>query len=577
MYKAKESAVEEHKVKEEEAEAKSLLITQASIEDINHITRFLRKKIKRIVEGTNDVALRYNEYYRLFRDPHTGLSRFESNVLIKKLLHTGRGAKETDSPQIHKDHGMDSDGDRTRPTSAFAPGVNIPNMRVVPSSFTGVFSTHDLFDAVFEARKASVMRGLLENVDSSTTQMTVIVAMEKELTRLKEAGLISPDSKYLPVQSCFSVLENAVELRLNRAQIMFIISWAECYDKEGQNLEAFKFADHAASIIAKLNLPAMLDTRVEVMNQGGIDEKKVLNGMKMKDIEAFLEQSFTALSSNGEITPEQLWETIKAIPKLKISDREATTVVAAYHSPTVQWKEILSSTVTTIRSLCKERVINRRVSLAVGSNAPKTSIDATDSQAIREESLKLLKQLADKLLNFVKLQLQGDNIVISLPIDTEKRRTTQLTDSSSNSSNSELNHLFKGVRVMPTIIYKSVTVQPLVPPPATPSASGTARRVSSQLAMFGKPTHQIEEIKSTMPVLLHIVSVEDTNVYAGGVSLVANAINVDASVALSSTLSVKLPSIGIVDREAAEQYAMNLVDKMYIEQRNGVYTLKVSE
>jgi hypothetical protein len=42
---------------------------------------------------------------------------------------------------------------------------------------------------------------------------------------------------------------------------MFIISWAECFDKDGTNLDLERFAEHAANIVSKLGDNDLVATR----------------------------------------------------------------------------------------------------------------------------------------------------------------------------------------------------------------------------------------------------------------------------------------------------------------------------
>jgi hypothetical protein len=71
-----------------------------------------------------------------------------------------------------------------------------------------------------------------------------------------------------------------------------------------------------------------------------------------------------AANDQHEITHDQLWRILKKMPHIKLSDMERATIAAAFHTQgTIQWRDI--STVTAICSLCTERVISRRVSLAV--------------------------------------------------------------------------------------------------------------------------------------------------------------------------------------------------------------------
>ncbi|KAJ1388925.1 hypothetical protein B484DRAFT_928, partial [Ochromonadaceae sp. CCMP2298] len=125
------------------------------------------------------------------------------------------------------------------------------------------FKTYELYEAVCEARRITIMRGLLEEVDSSVTRTLLLEALRLEAARLKEQGLLVEfqGQPYLPVTSCFAVLEETRELHLNRSQVMFIISWAECFDKDGTNLDLERFAEHAANIVSKLGDNDLVATR----------------------------------------------------------------------------------------------------------------------------------------------------------------------------------------------------------------------------------------------------------------------------------------------------------------------------
>jgi hypothetical protein len=254
--------------------------------------------------------------------------------------------------------------------------------------------------------------------------------------------------------------------------------------------------------------------------------------------------------------------------------------------------------VTTIRSLCKERVINRRVSLAVTAtsnnndmgnltreNSLSINNNSVETKSLKEESLRQVKQLSDKLLNFVKIQLQGDNIVLTLPSDVEKRRSSQVsTDIASSAQGSkELSQLFRGVRMLPMVTFKTVSVAPALAGNSgtgvdkTSPATGMRRLSNKELISAAtKPAMQVCEVKSQLPVMIRIVSVEDTQMYSA-VSLVANIIDVSGEFTHTAPISVRLPSLGLVDREAAEQFALNVVDKFSIECKLGLLTLKISE
>jgi hypothetical protein len=82
----------------------------------------------------------------------------------------------------------------------------------------------------------------------------------------------------------------------------------------------------------------------------------------------------------------------------------------------------------------------------------------------------------------------------------------------------------------------------------------------------GVKTKKIEPIESMEPVFLKIWAKED--IY--GVNLSASVVNVTGKIDLKVNLNVRLPSIALVDREAAEQFALNLTNQLYLEFNDGI-------
>jgi uncharacterized protein YlaN (UPF0358 family) len=232
------------------------------------------------------------------------------------------------------------------------------------------------------------------------------------------------------------------------------------------------------------------------------------------------------------------------------------------------------------------------------------------ASALHEEAKNQLKQLADKLLNFVKIQMVGDNMVIHLPLDNEKRRASQLgfTDEFSNAQNLVPSVLYHGVRWIDWHCSHAV-VKPVAPAPrnsvmrgsiSVPNRGSGEHRMSSGAiqplagsmtsmvptshnssmhSMAGAlsphasgaaaaPLQQVHyEVVSRkkVPVLVSITPGESGPMQVA-TSLFCKIISADASIRLSCALPVKMPSIGVVDREAARQFAGNVVDKMFVEE-----------
>ena len=471
-------------------------------------------------------------------------------------------------------------------------------------AFRSHFTTQELYEAVYDCRKMSVMRGLMEEIDSSNTRTAIAKALREEAARLRHKGTLSDDNTYLPVKSCFKVLESLHDLRLNRSQILFIISWAECFDKDGNNLEMDKFAEHAASIVARLGVKEMMETRAEVVAQGSFDEKKVLNGMREQELEMHLEYAFTSLNAdNFEITPLQLYDVLKDIPRLNLSERDCSALISPFdHDHTddapFNWKEHLHSITSMIITHCRERIIHRRMSLHVASsmsdlNATTASRPGTAASLLHVEATNQLKQLADKLLNYVKIQMVGDHMVIHLPIDNEKRRTSQMGfgDEFSSVQNREANVLYQGVRwiewQVTQVIHVPVTrqsagrtsissrggehrmsatnINALMGNSGSTNGTTPTHAAMAAAALNTHTTHHEAVRKKKVPVLVSITSAERGAMQVA-TALVCTVISADGSIRLSCTLPVKMPSLGVVDREAARQFAGNIVDKMYVEE-----------
>jgi len=557
------------------------------------------------------------------------------------------------------------------------------------------FSTQELFEAVYEARKTSIMRSLLQQVDNSQLQKKVAKLLEGALETAKHAGEVSLDSTDLPVGRCFEALEKALYLHLNRSQIMFIISWAECYDREGTALEVNRFAEHASTIIAKLNGSEMIATRAQVLVKGAIDDKKALNGLREKDVARQLDMAFkrivatlgmskakhsesssdddeegdenkakdgkeehhhvhnTNSSGNGNIVPgDQVIVALQSIPKVKLSEREIATIMAACsissESPAVDWTAALLSLVDAIVTLCRERMINRRVSLYVTANSNANMAVGSAAKAALEESLRQLKQLAEKLLNFVKIAMSGngEELIIQLPTDKMQRKASQLLIEEAYSAvHQEVVQLYRGALFMKTETQSLIALPPvktLLPrrqsagrdmltgsnsgtPSAAAGASNNTSMVSMNMSMSGanpllgsaglsvntsagrpvsaqqqeggmsnperattpnqssssysmqptpvpiasQPARLVESKFGRMAVMLQVMAVEDHRLFSGSAQLVAQVLSLDASLLLSEPLPLRLPSIGAVDREAAEQFVANIVEQIYLVKEPG--------
>ena len=88
--------------------------------------------------------------------------------------------------------------------------------------------------------------------------------------------------------------------------------------------------------------------------------------------------------------------------------------------------------------------------------------------------------------------------------------------------------------------------------------------IISAAAMAAAAAVQLPPVRSTVGVLLRIIVVDVPNSPAER-ELLVNIVAADSSFAVSAPLPVRLPTIALVDREAAEEFARNLVPRVYLE------------
>jgi Ca2+-binding EF-hand superfamily protein len=329
IYQAKETVMEEHKIKEKNAEDKAIKITEACADEIHQIVRYLTKKFKAINEHASlSPIAKYLDIQEAIRSPNSGLSRNESNMILTKLfigmddkrIHSMRSVSQdvgsdgspglslspthqASSTSLNTNKAAEKDNNTVSTANnasivTFAPiapitipleytpirnNVHTPKFRNSIKSLRFQFSSQELYNAIFEAKKITIMRSLLQEIDIDATQQAILSMLQEDLLQRQKNNEISPDSTYLPVSVCYSVLENIHELRLNRAQIMFLISLADCYDREGKTLEIYRFAEHASAIIAHIHDSEVLETRAEVMQMTVIDDRKAFQGLREKE------------------------------------------------------------------------------------------------------------------------------------------------------------------------------------------------------------------------------------------------------------------------------------------------------
>lgn len=534
VYRAKESAWIEHHVKEEEAEKKAQQIARTQIADIQRVCRYLLRRMRAtiptkvtdfqesssVLSADSHTAVEstvfllskgaYADVQAVVRAPQAGLSRSEANIVLHRLLGSVFGTTSSDSADINgtPKHLQHSITDRAvsldRGASAGPPAVSPLTHKTLsaqesqsshPQQLLQI-SSKDVFDAVFEARKTTIMRTLLQPIDQSQLHSRIFQALEavwledhqpekKELLDPKIDNSSGSDSdnvdddpsaprdvyghllpsakthkrrqqhkkttrssqsagggKYLSVDRCYSALESMSGLPVSRAQLMFVIAAADCYDKaSGSLLDIYKLSEHIGQIFGQLVGAENIATRGAVVTQGKVDDRKALHGLKDTQLLRHLMRQLMPIDGSDEndaamkmtFTVSQLCQVLRDTQRLQLTDRDLNTILAvcgllncpkdeplyismqegntSNSSSNITAEKLLAGVVDCIVALCRERMIHRRLSLCHPAHPAAGSVNGVSATAgevsvtLNEDSRKTLKQLADKLLYVVKLHL----------------------------------------------------------------------------------------------------------------------------------------------------------------------------
>ena len=128
-----------------------------------------------------------------------------------------------------------------------------------------VFSVHDLRGVIFDAKKATIMRDLLDETNNITVREILLAPLETQAKALQHDLNLKDLPLFLPIKTIISVLEENRKLRLRRVQIMGLVAFADCYDVSGCNLDYLLFVDYAAEAIPKMKTERGFDSRLRAL------------------------------------------------------------------------------------------------------------------------------------------------------------------------------------------------------------------------------------------------------------------------------------------------------------------------
>lgn len=621
-YRAKSHAVEEKKRREEWASQKATEAEHDWIVDVRKSVSFLYDKLTLIADTIEDVASKRNAVLEVLRHPNSGLNRTESNMLLAKLYPRQENIDD-DTSSLNSSHTKGS--------------ITVHDHKVNDHHQNVMLNLENL---ISEIRKMTIMRGFLEALPASSIAEHLMHLFESESTRLEtekhhvknsrsnteieNVDSIAPAALLLPLSSVFSVLEKNTQVRLNRTQILGILSWSDCYEQgNSSEINCKRFAVYAADVIAKLNNPEQMLKRATVVKNAKMDAQTVLNGATQAEVDDYYFTTFSAISHEKDFLEERdILKVFRGVPKVNLSDRECLALSAAIPlHPDIgyDWRQFLPSAYLATAEICRERLIARRITLMGASE-----MNAEDRLA--------LQRVAEGVANLVTLRRSRGKLYIVLPTDTMQGRKSSLLNVKNAQERDAIAEIesfdedYEGIDEAVQISGSNSFNRRVARQESNGVDSeenldnlgdlrsdksgvvkGRNKAYSRTFHQAAPDSYDILRMGKRMPVITISVPGEAVdapmNRYLGEgaadkvkgewvyllVKFMENdpllcpdatplkiiATTLDCSHKFDIPVTLRLPSIGAVDGDAAKQFARNIMEKLYLEKYKGVFHLRI--
>ena len=588
-FRANEEAEEVRHEKEDKAYKKAEQAIKKSPHVMNSIIQFLKQRFLVIDTSTDDPKEKQSAVIAAIKNSHSGLTAKEANILSSKFckLMFNKGPRRgsvstTSSGSLHLKIGHRSGKSSRRASDGAVHDPDESPQRAARHDFSeiGVSDSHDSHDGnsrsgklycgitsadikahVYEVRKQSLVRSYLE-IDADTVDFKVFDALHQESLTLIEDGLVESGSKYIPASTAMNILRYHSALHLDRSQIFSIMTLADhCYDETHKNVHYVKFAAFAANIIVGLHTED--NDRHEDDEKIHNEDISLLNGLTDEEMDSYLQQSFTKYELNDsshkhEVELEVFKKIIKETPKVDYSDKEVAFIVNTFpvsETGMIHWGEYMHWAHGMAHSIARDRLVNRQELLQ--KQAPKASpikIDHTndDNKSVdsvipinetlsptiqilhsstqekeKEKRLDELAVLAQKVMNYVKIKLQGGEATVAFPDDPSNKKAVNGSSEVIEDDAAEVLQILKASKMVPCI---------------------------SDLDNANDINYKTKRIAC----LFNIIAVNS-------VILRISLISIDGRYVIYQDLPISLPSLGLVDSDLAREFASNCADLLYIE------------
>lgn len=588
------------------------LLVASQEEELVHIRDYLMHLFMR----EESIASGFNGLVGLLHDVHNGLSRPEANYLVNRFLVTTSGGGGEGSPLRLR---TTVDGEELLHVMRHTRKLALMRSALDTVSFSGMTA---MVGRLLAAEKTRLQEELRMDTDSHFIPFPLGMKVLQCSRRLQLMNLASR-IHIVAWSDCFDKEVRHLALEKFRDHA------ANSVCKHNM-LAMMKTRADIVSMSSSFGVKEILS---------GMTEPELLALLEQSLLSPSSRGVSSSTEETGEgeeiIKYSIFCDALGSLPEINLSESEVATLSSLFNIKddllTFNSSSDLKRLVFSITTLCRERYINRRMALHVvssvqqhesnidgtgqGTSSGSSSLDNKSAFAMRvlkKEYKHQLQGAAEKLLAFTKLTIQsGDVLCITLPIDSSdsragrRKRSSVITSSCLDQTLLDDNVLSFSERVVQWTRLRAHQPQSK---PNTPSMTKVVSRAStsktggqnltrssvSKLSAADNVPIVLEYEKvetlsksATLTISIHedLQTLSETQLIcrcvvrssddAGdGVEEGAGSVVED----IVTALNVKLPSLALVDRDAAVEFASNLMGKIYVEEIIGKsIELKITE
>ena len=242
---------------------------------------------------------------------------------------------------------------------------------------------------------------------------------------------------------------------------------------------------------------------------------------------------------------------VKRVPKTHLSDADAHAIISPFHEDEqglINWREFLSSSAHSVRSCLKETFLRRRINLFALSDDSNEGRDVKkadkEGAKLKETAMLAMKALAEKLVDVCKVKKVAETYFVALPDDVAaKVRPSSGHKTVENATGRSIRLLKQEVNI------------PMV---ATTFFQGVKPNMAHHV--LSSKRAQLQKYKAIVRINAVEVDASQEKALEAKISLAS-----DANEVATISLSLRLPSIALADKDVAEEFSRNLTDRIYCE------------